>query len=166
MLKLLPLVGDARHSRQGAAHSRNPLAAAHYDPVPVIIKLPDRALFKGRKKCDGDAAAFNNLFALVTTWQAMSGPQTGSHNVFRRAPLLLARKVPEPITGMPEVYVFARPDADPRAARAFIIRIKPFRRAKQLTRFDVVQQNGAGETGRVQPFRGSGRAPMKLRKPL
>src|SRR4030095_7509797 len=108
VLELRPVAGDARHPRERAAHLRAPLAAAHHDPVPVVVELSDRTFLEPGEEGDGNAARLEPRNALVAAREVVRRPETRTDDRLARAPAVLAGKVPGAVARVALIDVVAR----------------------------------------------------------
>src|SRR5438046_10003505 len=100
VLKLRPLVHNARHARQGAAHSLAPLQTPHHDAVTIVIELTrttslERTEERHRKRTFSDFAQ-----PFLAARQTFGRAQRSHHHVVCRRARRFASEVPEPAPSM------------------------------------------------------------------
>src|SRR5437588_10529198 len=132
MAELLPFVADAGHARQGPAHLRRTFAAAHHDPVVVIIELAGNAFFERGKERDTNMTSVYDSAWVPVLAQAERRLQCGLQQRLRRGRHRLAGKMPKAVARIAPVDFTFIPQAYPDAALRIVTSIQPLRRLQQL----------------------------------
>src|SRR6185369_13036894 len=98
VLKLPPVVHNARHARQRAAHSFASLQTPNYNPVAIVVELTRSAQLERTEKRNRKRALVYDLRSFLTGGQTSRCAQRSHHNIFRRRARDLTGKMPEPAT--------------------------------------------------------------------
>ena len=153
--KLLPLMGDAWHPRQGAAHLAVALGAAHHDAVAVVVEVCNRAFLQRGEERDRDGAVIEHRLGIgVAGRELLCCLHGGEHHIGAGSAGPLTGKVPKPVARRAVLDRRASPQADPTAAVGVVLSVECGRGARHTTGAQVLGDHGACQRRRVQTLLG------------